>query len=118
MAVSGILAGMAGAHLGMGIHNRLLLGISSGLGFEGIVVSLLARNNPLAVPFAALAYSYLRVGADVMERSSDVSRELVVIIQGIIILLVTAERSFPMIKKWWGSLRTSMSQPPPPDSRS
>ncbi|MEA4812548.1 MAG: ABC transporter permease [Anaerolineaceae bacterium] len=98
-AISGILAGLAGAHLAMGIHQKLIANITVSLGFEGIVVALLARNNPRMVPISALAYGYLRAGADVMERSSDVSREMVLIIQAIIILLVTAERVLPMIKQ-------------------
>lgn len=99
MAISGILAGLAGAHLSMGIHTKIIINISLGLGFEGIVVSLLARNNPLGVPFAGLAYGYLRAGADIMERSSDVSREMVLVIQAVIILLVTAERILPMMRR-------------------
>jgi ABC-type uncharacterized transport system permease subunit len=98
-AISGILAGLAGAHLTMGIHTRVISQITVSLGFEGIVVALLARNNPLVVPIAALAYGYLRAGADIMERSSDVSREMVLVIQAIIILLVTAERILPMVQK-------------------
>ncbi len=99
MAVSGALAGLAGSHLSMGIHRKLILNIHYGLGFEGIIVALLARNNPLAIPFTGLAYGYLRAGADIMERSSDVSREMVLVIQGIIILLVTAERILPMVQE-------------------
>lgn len=91
MAVSGILAGLAGAHLAMGIHQRLILNISTGLAFEGIVVALLARNNPLVVPFAGLLYSYLRIGGDIMERTSTVSSDIVRVIQATIILLITAE---------------------------
>ncbi|HSV85607.1 MAG TPA: ABC transporter permease [Levilinea sp.] len=99
MAVSGIFAGLAGVHLAMGIHEKLIVNISVGLGFEGIIIALLARNNPLAVPITALAYGYLRAGADIMERSSDVSREMVLVIQAIIILLVTAERILPMVQR-------------------
>jgi general nucleoside transport system permease protein len=99
MAVSGIFAGLAGAHLAMGVHQKLIANISVSLGFEGIIIALLARNNPLAVPFMALAYGYLRAGADIMERSSDVSREMVLVIQAIIILLVTAERILPMVQR-------------------
>jgi len=98
-AVSGIFAGLAGTHLSMGIHTKLIINITAGLGFEGIVVALLARNNPLFIPLSALGYGYLRAGADVMERSSDVSREMVLVIQAIIILLVTAERIFPEVKR-------------------
>lgn len=99
MAVSGIFAGLAGAHLASGIHRKLILNITFGLGFEGIVVAILARNNPLLIPFTGLAYGYLRAGANVMERSSDMSREMVLVIQAIIILLVTAERIMPIIQE-------------------
>jgi len=91
MAVSGIVAGLAGAHLSMGIHRMLIQNISLGLAFEGVVVALLARNNPLVIPFTALLYAYLRAGAQFMERDANVSFEIVRIIQAIIILLITAE---------------------------
>ncbi|MBN1201867.1 MAG: ABC transporter permease [Anaerolineae bacterium] len=91
MAISGAVAGLAGAHLAMGIHRRLILNISMGLAFEGVVVALLARNNPLVAPFTGLLYSYLRTGARFMESDANVSFEVVRIIQSIIILLITAE---------------------------
>ncbi len=115
MAISGIFAGLAGAHLATGIHRKLILNISFGLGFEGIVVSLLARNNPLAIPFTGLAYGYLRAGANVMERASDVSREMVLVIQGVIILLVTAERVLPMVQARIAARRNANQETQTPD---
>ncbi|HMR66537.1 MAG TPA: ABC transporter permease [Anaerolineae bacterium] len=106
MAVSGIFAGLAGAHLSMGLLRQLTLNLSPGIGFEGIVVALLARNNPKAVPVAGLFYAYLRTGAQIMERSSDVTREVVLIIQAIIILFVTAERILPLVQQWWQRRRS------------
>lgn len=91
MALSGAVAGLAGLHLANGIHRQLILNLSFGLAFEGVVVALLARNNVLVVPFTGLLYSYLRAGAQFMERDADVSFEVVRIIQSIIILLITAE---------------------------
>lgn len=99
MAISGILAGLAGAHLAMGIHQRLILNISVGLAFEGIVVALLARNNPLAVPIAALLYSYLRIGGDIMERTSAVSSDIVRVVQATIILFLTAEAMVAFLQR-------------------
>jgi ABC-type uncharacterized transport system permease subunit len=98
-AISGIFAGLAGAHLAQGIHNKLILNISLGLGFEGIVVATMARNNPLFIPLSGLAYGYLRAGADIMERASDMSREMVLVVQAMIILLVTAEGILPVIQQ-------------------
>ena len=91
MALSGVVAGFAGMHLANGIHRELILGISIGLAFEGVVVALLARLNVLVVPFAGLLYAYLRAGAQFMERDANVSFEVVRMIQAIIILLITAE---------------------------
>jgi len=91
MAISGIFAGLAGAHLAMGIHRRLIVGISLGLAFEGVVVALLARNNVLVTTFTGLLYAYLRAGAQFMERDANVSFEVVRMIQAAIILLITAE---------------------------
>jgi len=62
-------------------------------------VAILARNNPLMIPFTGLAYGYLRAGANIMERSSDVSREMIYVIQALIILFVTADRILPMVQK-------------------
>ena len=98
-AISGIFAGLAGAHLAQGIHNKLILNISLGLGFEGIVVATMARNNPLFIPLSGLAYGYMRAGADIMERASDMSREMVMVVQAMIILLVTAEGILPVIQQ-------------------
>ncbi|MBX3082911.1 MAG: ABC transporter permease [Anaerolineae bacterium] len=91
MGVSGALAGLAGAHLSMGIFRQLLINMSVNLAFEGVVVALLARNNPLVIPFTGLLYAYLRAGAQFMERDANVSFEVVRIIQAVIILLITAE---------------------------
>lgn len=100
MGISGLLAGLAGAHLASGLLGQLTLGLAPGIGFEGIVVALLARNEPVAVLFTGLFYGYLRTGAQVMERSSDVTREVVSIVQAIIILFVTAERLLPALRAW------------------
>jgi simple sugar transport system permease protein len=116
MAVSGIFAGLAGAHLASGVHRKLILNITFGLGFEGIIVALLARNNPLLIPFTGLAYGYLRAGANIMERTSDVSREMVLVIQGIIILLVTAERIMPIIQERLSGRRAQKNKIPPADA--
>jgi len=91
MAISGILGGLTGAYMALAIHRRLPQSVTSGLTFEGIVVALLARNDPLAVPAMALLYAYLRAGAPIMQSDAGVSLEIVRVIQAVIILLFTAE---------------------------
>ncbi len=112
MAASGGLAGLAGAGLVLGTFGRVNAAPSAGYGFDGIVVALLARNYPLAVIPAALFYSYLRVGADVMGQSTDVPFEMANVIQAIIILLITAENLTRWLRKRGGG-RTDAETPLP-----
>jgi ABC-type uncharacterized transport system permease subunit len=97
-AIGGAVAAVAGVHLVLGVHHRLIPGIATGLGFEGIVVALLARNNPLLIPITGLFYSYLRVGGDIMEQEAAVGAEIVQVIQAVIILLLTAQVLVELVK--------------------
>lgn len=99
ITISGIFAGLAGVHVALAITYRIVQNMSAGLGFEGVNIAILSFNNPVVVPFASLLYGYLRAGADVMERSTDVSRELVMIVQAAVLLLITAERLLPVIQQ-------------------
>lgn len=89
--LGGAVAGLGGAVEMLGIYRRFQWQASPGYGFDGVIIAILARNNPLLVPLAAVFLAYLRVGADVMAMYADVSAEMVSIIQAVIILLVTAE---------------------------
>ncbi len=89
--VSGAVAGMAGTIELIGYHGRFLWLFSPGYGWDGIIIATLARNNPLFVLLAAFFFSYIRVGAKIMGRNTDIPPEIVSILQAAIILLVTAE---------------------------
>jgi simple sugar transport system permease protein len=89
--IAGAVAGMGGGIELLGMYTRFKWTSSPGYGWTGIVVALLARRNPLLVPIAAAFIGYLNVGADIMARSSDVSREVVLIIQGAMMLLIASE---------------------------
>lgn len=95
MALGGVFAGLAGLHVSNALLKRLPVDLTPGLGIEGLVVALLARNDPKYVPLAALFYAWLRTGAQAMERTTDVSREVVLVILAFIILFVVAERLVP-----------------------
>ena len=90
--ISGVIAGMGGSVEIMGMHKRFQWTSLPGYGFDGALVAMLARNNPLAVVGSALFLAYIRVGADLVARLSDVPAEMVSILQGVIILLISAER--------------------------
>ena len=91
MLLSGLLGGLVGGIEILGIQYRFRSGFSPGYGFDGITVALLARVEPLAVPLAALLFAVLRSGASIVQLETDVSREVVDVLQAIIILFVTAE---------------------------
>lgn len=95
--IAGAFAGIGGASELLGMYDRFKWTASPGYGWTGIAVALLARNNPLMVPVAALFIGYLNVGANIMARNSDVSSDVVVIIQGTIILMIAAEA---LLNKW------------------
>ncbi|MEG0641280.1 MAG: ABC transporter permease, partial [Clostridium sp.] len=90
--IGGALAGIGGATEVLGMYDRFQWQSLPGIGFDGILVAILARNNPLFVPLGAIFLAYLRVGADVMSRSSDVPSEVIILIQAIMIMLIAAQR--------------------------
>ncbi len=88
--LGGFIAGMGGAVEILGMYNRFQWQNLPGYGFDGVVVAIIAKNNPKYVPFAAFFLAYLRIGADKMATSTDVTSEMISIIQGVIIMLVAA----------------------------
>lgn len=91
--VGGVIAGMGGGvELLSPIYSRFSWVGLLGYGWDAIIICTLAKKNPLYTPLAALFLAYLRTGASIMARYTDVTLEIVQITQGIIILLVVAEQ--------------------------
>jgi simple sugar transport system permease protein len=87
MALSGSLAGMVGVNEIAGVHGRLLLEFVGGAGFTGIAVSLMGRNHPVGIIFASLLFGALfQGGAEVAFEVPGFSRDMVVMLQGFIVL--------------------------------
>jgi simple sugar transport system permease protein len=86
LAVSGALCGLAGAVEIAGIHLRLQDDFTSGLGNGAIAAALLARLNPLAVPFTAFLFGVLHAGSGALQRDAGIPFPIVWIIEGIVIL--------------------------------
>lgn len=91
MAISGGLAGLAGAVevLGVSICRCLPLFFSSGYGFDAIAIALLANNDPFGIIAAAFLFGAMRNGADLMELRSHVSKYIISLIQALALLLVS-----------------------------
>ena len=98
MAISGGFHGLAGAVSVMGTHYRCLKGVTTGLGWNGIAVALIAKNNPIAVIPAALFFAYLDAGAKAAMLHADVTFELAKIAQAVIFFLVTAQALYGFFK--------------------
>ncbi len=91
LCISGALAGLGGAVEVMGVHHRLFDQFSSGFGFTGIAVALLAKNHPLGVIPASLLFGALAAGAGTMQFEADVPQKIISIIQALVIFFVAAE---------------------------
>ena len=87
MLLSGALAGMVGVNEILGVQHRLLLGFSGGAGFVGIAVALMGRNHPGGVVLAALLFGALaQGGSELAFEFPALGRDLVVVIQGLVVL--------------------------------
>jgi len=95
MALSGALAGMVGINEVLGYRYRYYHDFSPGYGFAGIAVALLGRGHPVGVVLAALLFGALNRGGLFVDIFTDrVSKDLVQVLQAIIILFVAMEMLF------------------------
>jgi ABC-type uncharacterized transport system permease subunit len=91
MTLSGALAGLVALNMIMGAQHRMTLDFTGGFGFVGIAVALMGRNHPFGIILAAVLFGALYQGGS--ELSFDMpalSRDIVVVIQGLVILFAGA----------------------------
>ena len=106
MAISGSLAGMVGINEVLGYRYRYYDGFSANYGFVGIAVALLGRKHPVGVFLAAILFAVLlRGGIFVDAYTVHVSKDIVDMLQGIVILFVAAEAVFRGPLKKFGLMR-------------
>lgn len=94
MLISGLIAGLAGFFELNGLHHRLKLDISQGLGFTGILIAILGRMNPFGVLLAAIFFGALINGATAMQIFTGVPTALVYSVQGVVLFFVLASEAF------------------------
>ena len=92
LALSGALAGLAGAIEISGKEHVMFSALFANYGFDAIAVALLARNNPRNIIWSGLLWGGLLNGAGLMQVRADIAIDLVKIIQALIIMFVAADQ--------------------------
>jgi general nucleoside transport system permease protein len=106
MALSGMLAGLAGATQVLGVDYWVGAGFSAGYGFDAIALALLGKSHPLGVVLAALLFGMLRSGATNMQSVARIPIDIISVIQGMVIIFVAA----PDIIRWIYRIRVGKSE--------
>jgi simple sugar transport system permease protein len=98
MGIAGICAAGAAANELLGAQNRLILDFVGGAGFVGIAVAFMGRNHPLGVLPAALLFGALmQGGAELAFEMPKITRDMIVLVQGLVVLLVGGTHLLPNI---------------------
>lgn len=112
MALSGALAGLMAINEVMGDQHRLILNFTAGYGFTGIAVALMGRSHPLGVLLASLLFGILQQGgAELAFEFPTINREMVVVMQGLVILFSGALAY--MTQPWFEALFAFWQRPEP-----
>ena len=98
--LSGAFAGLGGAGLVMGIYHRFMDGITSGVGFIGVSVAALAAYSPLTVPLSGILFGMLKAATTTLSRTTDAPLEIMNIVQGLVVVFVSAPRIVTSVKDW------------------
>jgi ABC-type uncharacterized transport system permease subunit len=108
LTLAGGLAGLVGVGEVLGNAGCFKLGFSLDYGFMGIAVALLGRNHPAGIVAAALLFAALHKGTLALDLETEhVTREVSLILQGLIILSVSAEGLW----NWRRQLRPTANPP-------
>lgn len=92
LGLSGLLAGLAGAVQVAGVNYRSTLGFNVGYGFDSIAIALLGKNTVIGVVLASLLFAALRNGATLMQFRTQISADIISVIQALILIFIAAEQ--------------------------
>ncbi len=90
--IGGVLSGAGGAIEILGRNTNFRWSALPGYGWTGVTVAILAKNNPIAVPLAAIFIAYLNRGCELMSIYAGVPSEMIDVIQAVIFLFFAAEQ--------------------------
>ena len=112
MTLAGLLAGTAGVGVILGINHQMNSTFATTVGFDSIAVALLARSNPLGVPFAAILFGAMRAGSGLMQIRAGIPVELIDVLQATILLFLVAGPALQRAFRLRG-IRSDIGAPPP-----
>ncbi|MFQ6547394.1 ABC transporter permease [Aestuariibius sp. 2305UL40-4] len=115
MLISGGLAGLMAINNVMGEAERLVLNAVEGAGFIGIAVALMGRSHPFGVFLAALLFGFLYQGGAELALWTSIPRELIVVIQALVILFTGALDN--MVRMPLERIFLAMRRPPKPETK-
>ncbi|HWR19334.1 MAG TPA: ABC transporter permease [Clostridia bacterium] len=91
MVASGAMCGAVGMFEVYGIHGRFMESISKDFYFDGMLVAMIMRYEPVGILLMSVFFAALKIGGSAMELNTGISSELILVIQSIIIFFMAAE---------------------------
>ncbi len=121
LLLSGAFAGLAGAVQVYGVHHRMftdgsLAGFTGSAGFNGIVVALFGKLNPIGAIPASFIFGALIVGANSLQRAMQVPAALITALNGLVVIFVVSSDIFSRRLARSRQLGVEASSSPPPAS--
>ena len=101
MVISGAICGLVGMFEVFGLHKRFITTVSQEFYYDGMLVAMMMRYQPLGIILMSLFFGAMKIGGTSMEAQADIPSSLVVIIQSIIIFFMAAEDGLLRVFREW-----------------
>ena len=105
MCISGGLFALGGSIQCLAVYKRFVMGFSPGYGWDGITVATLAMNSPVGVLLSAFLFGMLRSASISMSLTSQVTTEMISVLQGFIVMLVASPDVWNVLGHLWQRLK-------------
>lgn len=92
MVASGAICGLVGMFEIFGLHGRFIESVSSEFYFDGMLVAMIMRYEPVGIILMSLFFGAMKIGGSAMELNANIPSSLTVLIQSIIIFFMAAEQ--------------------------
>ncbi len=99
MVASGAICGLVGMFEVFGLHNRFIESVSNEFYFDGMLVAMIMRYDPVGIILMSLFFGAMKIGGAAMELNAGIPSSLIIIIQSIIIFFMAAESGIRKLLK-------------------